>query len=187
MRSYAGIGKRRLTRREADLIRRIGSQLARDGFVLRTGAAPGADQEFAEGALAAAGDVVLCLPSSRHEKTWVDSVGERYGAQVRVETLRNDDHEAMQSVAEYHPIGDRLKGYTVRFHARNYRIVVGPTTTVDFVVAWPRPGGGGTAQGIRIAEKLNIPILHLDECGEAKAWASLRRLVVELGGHDGSA
>lgn len=182
MPSYAGIGKRRLTSREADLIRRIGAQLARDGFVLRTGAAPGADQEFAEGALAAAGDVVLCLPSSRHEKAWVDDAGARYGAQVSVESLRNDDHEAMRSVAEYHPIGDRLEGYTVRLHARNYRIVVGPAGPVSFVIAWPREGGGGTAQGIRIAEKRKIPILRLDECGEAKVWASVRRLVVELGG-----
>lgn len=179
MSSYAGIGKRQLTKPEIKLIRSIGMQLARDGLTLRTGAAPGSDQHFAEGALAANGNIRLCLPSRKHEKEWVDGVGAQYGPAVSVEVLKHDDHEAFQSVVDHHPIGDRLEGYTRLLHARNYRIVVGPQRPVSFVVAFPRPGGGGTAQGIRVSAALNLPVVRLDELTENQVWAVLTRFVAE--------
>ena len=178
MPSYAGIGKRNLSvRADARAVDAIATELANAGYTLRTGAAPGTDQVMAEIALAEGAKVVLCLPSSKHEKEWVDAYVSSYPDQVTIESLQDDDKEAFDSVAKYHPVGDLLEGYTLRLHARNYRIVVGPEGPVDFVVAFPRKGGGGTAQGMRIATRRNIPVVDLSRMGEEEAMERVKWLM----------
>ena len=178
MHSYAGIGKRDLSvRADGRVIDSIATELANAGYTLRTGAAPGTDQVMAEVALAEGGKVVLCLPSRKHEKEWVQGYVSSYPDQVTVESLQNDDHEAFESVAKYHPVGEKLAGYTLRLHARNYRIVVGPDGPVDFVVAFPREGGGGTAQGMRIATHKGIPLVDLSRMKEEEAMERVRWLL----------
>lgn len=180
MPSYAGIGKRDLSKKKDwHPLDSIVTELAKAGYTLRTGAAPGTDQVMAEVALAEGGKVVLCLPSSKHEKEWVDAYVSSYPDLVTVESLQNDDDEAFESVAKYHPIGEKLEGYTLRLHARNYRIVVGPEGPVDFVVALPSDGGGGTAQGMRVATHNNIPLVDLSRLGEEEALERVRWLVAK--------
>lgn len=60
------------------------------------------------------------------------------------------------SVAKYHPANHFLSRGAIALHARNFGIVAGR----DLVIAFPNAnGGGGTGQGIRIAQGLGIPVL----------------------------
>jgi hypothetical protein len=182
MPSYAGIGKRDLSKVEdGRIVDDIATELANAGYTLRTGAAPGTDQVMAEVALAEGGKVVLCLPSRKHEEDWVRAMMDSYPDQVTTEVLQDNDDEAFNSVEKYHPIGHKLYGYTVRLHARNYRIVVGPEGPVDFVVAFPREGGGGTAQGMRVATHKGIPLVNLGGLNEGLGMEAVRRLMKENG------
>ncbi len=76
------VGSRRLTREQLHICYKMGQYLAEQGIVLSTGAASGADQAFAEGALSAGGKVTLWLPWSSYERTWVHRMQECYPLQV---------------------------------------------------------------------------------------------------------
>lgn len=64
--------------------------------------------------------------------------------------------EAYDSVGLFHPAVSRLSQGAMKLHARNYGII----RWAGRVVACPssKPGGGGTGQGIRLAEHLKIPL-----------------------------
>ena len=156
---YGGIGSRKLSNNERRLCFDTAHWLARQGWELYTGAAIGADQAFAEGALAGGGNVTLVLPWPSYEFKWVEPLGHK--PQKRI--LRYDDWDARNSVDQYHPNPENLKDGTRKLHARNY-LIVQPT---QFVLAFPKPGYngglGGTGQGIRIAAGLGTTTLRLDE------------------------
>ena len=157
---YAGIGSRRLTADQLKICRWIGYRLAKRGWMLSTGAAKGADQAFAEGALRAGGKVILHLPWWSYEKEWVDAMCARYGDQIIIDVLDpKKDKEALHSVEIYHPAWYRLSQGALKLHARNYKIV----KDVEIILAWPVNNSGGTMQGIRIAEDLGIRVLRLDD------------------------
>lgn len=58
------------------------------------------------------------------------------------------------SVNKYHPAAKRLSQGAFKLHARNYGII----DVADVVLAFPSFGGGGTAQGMRIAQDLKKPL-----------------------------
>lgn len=61
------------------------------------------------------------------------------------------------SVSKYHPAVEHLTAGMFALHARNYGIVAGCAG----VLAFPNEyGSGGTAQGIRIAKDLRIPVVQ---------------------------
>lgn len=61
------------------------------------------------------------------------------------------------SVNKYHPAPDRLSHGAFLLHARNYGII----EDCKGVIALPgADGAGGTGQGIRIANALNIPVIQ---------------------------
>lgn len=68
---------------------------------------------------------------------------------------------AYNSVFRYHPAPDNLSQGVLKLHARNYGIVAWAVK----VIAAPskKPGGGGTGQGMRIAEGLNIPLEVIEQ------------------------
>lgn len=161
MKNYAGIGSRTLNDEERHFCKEVAFWLARQGWTLYTGAAPGADQAFAEGALSGNGKVVLCLPWPSFEYKWRGSLGKKEVSTILVDPLRHP--EAFASVGKFHPNPEVLKDSMRRLHARNF-LIVQPT---KFVLAWPRPGKfqgslGGTGQGIRIAEDLGLTLFRMD-------------------------
>lgn len=138
---------------------------ASQGWTLRTGAAQGADQAFAEGAISVGGNVVLCLPWPSYEFKWVEPM---LGRGARREVLMYPEYNTntqvyYDSVKEFHPKPEVLSQGMVKLHARNALILDG----VGFVLAWPKPGPrgglGGTGQGIRIAAAWDITTIRLDE------------------------
>jgi len=172
-RHWAGIGTRDLTEDQKYLCVHIGSYLAKQGYVLRTGACVGADQAFAQGALKDKGRVWYDIPWGNYEREYLESVRERYGRkQVWIHVLADDEEVAYESVALHHPAYDHLvaanKVGTIKLHARNYNIIY-REQPVDFVVALPSSQGGGTMQGVRVAKKGGIPVIRLDKLSAEEA------------------
>ncbi len=153
-------------------MRGIGRVLAKDGFVCQTGAAQGADQAFAEGALCGGGDVSLFLPWPSYEKQWVDGLVGPFS----VTSINEFDRMAFLSVAEHHPNFAALSRSVRQLHARNWLILQG----IQFVICWTPKGleAGGTGQAIRIAEQAGVKIHNL---GKPDVLAHFIAKLKELG------
>lgn len=153
--AYAGIGARATPPDILSVMRGIARVLAKDGFLCQTGAAKGADQAFAEGALCGGGEVALMLPWDSYEQEWINNLVGSFSVRV----LANTDKLAYMSVNEHHPSFERLSQGAKRLHARNWLIL----QDIKFVICWT-PGGkgqGGTGQGIRIARQAGAEIHDL--------------------------
>ncbi len=160
MNVYAGIGSRKLSTEEWNLCYYFGAFMAGRGWLLRTGAAEGADQAFAQGALSVGGAVILCLPWATYNNPWV-AWAVSQGATVRV--LQAEDERAYHSVDRFHPASHKLRQGGRALHARNWLIVAG----VSFVLAWPKPdqygSQGGTGQGLRICSDKGVKVFNLND------------------------
>ncbi len=180
MRTYAGIGTRFPTDVQETLCIRAARYLGHNGYELHTGAAEGIDQICAMGAFSVAAKVVFHLPWKKHSQEFIDALPPHHRDLLDVRVLKTKkserDNDAFTSVAKYHPAPDRLSWGAACLHARNYRILV-PDDPVDFVLALPSPKGGGTMQGVRIAESLGIPVVRLDQLSDEEARAQVKALV----------
>jgi hypothetical protein len=165
---YAGIGSRQTPADILDVMRKSAMILAIEGYVCNTGAALGADQAFAEGALVGGGKTNLQLPWNTYENEWINAIRQHHGSNVITTVLSMNDKEAYESVEKYHPAANRLSSGVVKLHARNYNIVA----PAKFVICWTPEGkpNGGTGQGIKIATALNIPIYNLGNAAMLTAF-----------------
>ena len=152
--AYAGIGARS-TPGDILEIMRLSAKTLSAKYTCNTGAAKGADQAFAEGALQGGGTVQLFLPWSSYENTWRNSLHGRVDTHV----LQYNDREAFDSVYKFHPAAAKLKQTVIKLHARNFCIL----RQVDFVICWTPNGDiiGGTGQALRIAIHNGIKIYNL--------------------------
>lgn len=144
---YTGIGSRQTPQSVRPEIAKIATWLGERGWILRSGAAPGADAWFE-------------ISSARTEiyLPWPHFMG--HGSR-----LHTPSTEATRLAARHHPAWDRLSEAAKKLHARNSHQVLGADlkTPSAFVVCWT-PGGrleGGTAQALRIAAAYQIPIFNL--------------------------
>jgi hypothetical protein len=148
------------------LMEALAARLAGDGWVLRTGLSPGADQAFYRGAMSGAGDVELYLPWPGFES------GARLddeGASVRV--LTEPSPAAWELAPRFHPQWDELAEDARLLLARDGDQVLGPDLLdpVWLVACWTVDGGldgehlyeDGTGQALRIAHDRGIPVLNL--------------------------
>lgn len=161
--AYAGIGAKNTPEYVLKVIYDTAILLARDGYMCNTGAALGADQEFAKGAVAANGHVSLMLPWSTYEDKWVSTLTNMPTGRVLVHTLSALNPSAYISVQQLHPAYEKIKHKQglIKLHARNYMII----EKTSFVICWSPNGKtvGGTGQGIRIAESLGIHVYNLGD------------------------
>jgi hypothetical protein len=149
--AYAGIGSRKTPQNILDEMQRLASELAKSEFILRSGAADGADAAFEEGCDLVRGWKQIFLP-------WK-------GFNGHTSELYNIPDIAFEIAATVHPAWNYLKPYVKKFHARNVQQVLGRNCDdpVKFVVCWT-PGAkkvGGTATAIRLAESRKIPVHNL--------------------------
>lgn len=151
---YAGIGSRETPQEILQLSKEIAAAFAAKGLGLRSGHAIGSDLAFESG----------CDEAGGVKEIWVAE-----------DSLANPHWEAYSM--PFHPAPDRCSQWAKNLHARNAAIILGKDLDdpVKFVVCWTKDGKatGGTGQGIRIAEYLNIPVFNLrfDTGGEAlKKW-----------------
>lgn len=152
---YAGIGSRETPSTVLVKMFKIGNVLAQHGWTLRSGHAPGADQAFEKGALAAKGKMEIYLP-------WAGFEG---APRNDPKYIVGSNPEAEQVAAQFHPAWHHCKQGARKLHTRNVYQVAGIDldTAADMVICWTVQGlrGGGTGQALRIAEHLKIPIFDL--------------------------
>jgi hypothetical protein len=147
MKFYAGIGSRQTPPDVLDLMTRAARKLRNLGFILRSGAAKGADTAFENGAAGVA-EIYLPWPRFNGNNSPLNQVSE----------------DALNLAAEHHPAWNRLSKAAQLLHARNCYQILGKDldTPVKFVLCWHN-GSGGTMQAVRLAESLKIPVFNLNE------------------------
>lgn len=156
---YAGIGSRETPDDVLSRMRTLAQVLANAGYVLRSGAAHGADAAFEAGAVAAGGrcEIFLPWPGFNHHPSPLNMVSP----------------EALALAATVHPRWARLGRRARALHGRNVHQCLGITldAPVDFIVCWTPDGAeseasrgpatGGTATAIVLADRRGIPVYNL--------------------------
>jgi hypothetical protein len=152
---YAGVGSRSTPEPVLRVMQNLAKGLAVRGFVLRSGAAQGADQAFERGCDLVQGKKEIFLPWDGFEKHRVGGSNHLFmpGAEV--------------VAAQYHPNYHTLTQGAQKLMARNSHQILGLSLgdPVAFVLFWAeeRQGQvmGGTGQAVRIARAHNIPCFNL--------------------------
>lgn len=154
MRYYAGIGSRETPPGVKPMIDEVSSFLSKMGFILRSGAAPGADTMFEE---ACQGGKEIYLPWKGFNKSESDLFLDSMDPQLIA--------KAREIASKFHPNWKGLSEAAKKLMTRNTFQILGKdlNTPVSFVVCWTRGGtiNGGTGQAMRIARDLKIPIFNL--------------------------
>lgn len=160
---YTGIGSRETPPDICDLMTKIAELGFRDGFILRSGAADGADKAFEAGA-SNSKEIYLPWPGfNGHHSTLLPTP------------------EAFELAKKHHPAWDKCKSGARKLHARNSHQVLGYRliTPSSAIICWTPngEGGGGTGQAIRLAQAYSIPV---NDLGNSITQA-LYRTCVEAG------
>jgi hypothetical protein len=162
---YAGIGSRKIPQKITDIMEELGYQLARRGYILRSGASPGADTAFELGAIRAKGAMEIYLP-------W-EGFGNRKGSGYMNSEVLPQRKQAEKIARSYHPDFDGLDEESKKLIIRDTYQVMGRDlkTYSKFIICWTPDGciteeqrseeTGGTGQAIAIANHFGIPIFNL--------------------------
>lgn len=173
MNYYAGIGSRDTPEHILTIMHHIAAYLATQGWTLRSGAASGADASFEEGADISNGAKEIYLPwkGFNHSKSELHPLNYPF--------TQNE----VEFSAKLHPAWNKCAPSARLMHQRNLRQVIGceqihgeQVQASKFVVCWTEKGAlkGGTAQALRIASMLNVPIFNL---GKPKSTDELTAMV----------
>lgn len=157
--TYAGVGSRRTPTDVCELMTRTARALRRQGWTLRSGHAPRADQAFEAGA---GDDAEIYLPWGSFEAEVPTG-----GAHV----VWRPTKAAFEMAAEYHPSWYSLRGGVRSLHARNMHQILGHGLDIPaaFVICWTPDGSidgsdrssGGTGQALRVAAASDVHVFNL--------------------------
>lgn len=153
--SYAGIGSRRTPDYILNEMTEIAIILSKEGYVLNSGGAPGADQAFEKGSL------------DKHKifVPWNGFSGQQMLYQI--------PSEAFEIASGHHPAWSYLKDSVKRLMARNVMQVLGQDlkTHIEFLICWTPDScmshktrnrdTGGTGLAISVASLYKIPIFNM--------------------------
>lgn len=166
---YAGIGTRNIPKGERgeavkSAITSLATELANEGYTLRSGGAEGSDTLFQNGAGAQAD---IYRPWEDKDNPFVAAGRVQYVDQFDADLLE----PARLSVERLHPGAKKLGPGAFKLHQRNYFQICGMPTEPDVgFVACYMPDSGGTAQAVRIAEQLGIRVFNLSEYNSPEEW-----------------
>lgn len=156
-RIYAGIGSRETPPEVLSLMTQLAGRLEQEGWLLRSGGAPGADTAFELG-VADPRNRAIYLP-------WPGFQGKQPGSGFYDAQRLPGWQGALATVNQYHPAPDRLSRGGRALMARNAMQVLGPDLSrpADLIVAWTPEGriSGGTGQALRMAQDQGIEIRNL--------------------------
>lgn len=151
---YTGIGSRQTPSHIGYLMSRVGWHLAEKGYILRSGAADGADSFFEEGI----GDEYpkeIYIP-------WKGFNGSQ--SELYFGNIGNED-EAEKIAKRIHPAFGKLTQGAKKLHTRNVWQLFGRDLDSEssFVIAWTPNGEskGGTRTVIELAKERSIPVYNL--------------------------
>ena len=149
---YAGIGDTNIPDNIQKLIIMLAEELAKDGYILRTGGAKGADIAFIEGCNKAKGIKEVFYPSDLH---------------VNAKTLKiaKEIHGHWEYCMNKEPKPGNKYPFAVQAHCRNMKIINGDqlNNPVEFTIAYQdiNQVTGGTWQGIKYSQKLGVKVYNL--------------------------
>lgn len=157
---YAGIGARATPPEMLKLMTDVADILGRQGYILRSGGAKGADTAFYEGAKRSNSPYRIYLPSQSFNGFRANP------SQGFLDASTSPNwSKAMETVAKYHPAPERLSSFAKALQARNAYQMLGATmdNPASMVVAWTPRGEvtGGTGQALRMAKDYGIPTYNL--------------------------
>jgi hypothetical protein len=152
---YAGIGSRETPADILNAMTNIATKLSATGWLLRSGAADGADTAFETGALPQLREIHLPWSGYNH----------RYVEHDAYCIVPPEDERVSRIAAQHHPVLHKLGRPVRAMMCRNVTIILGLDlkTPAKMVICWTPNGKlkGGTAQGIRVAEAFGIPVFNL--------------------------
>lgn len=158
-RRYAGIGSRQTPAPVLEQMSKIGAAMAEAGWLLRSGAAHGADSAFENGAADAGGDREIWIPWDRYNDRTPDD-----GPAIRI---ARHNHANRAVASRRHPRWNALGAGAQKLMVRNVHQILGDDPAspdpVDLVICWT-PGGngsGGTGMALRLAADQGIPVVDL--------------------------
>ncbi len=167
---YAGIGTRTISPKTYDMLVELGEALAKRKWLLRSGGADGCDSAFEEGCDKAEGDKQIFLP-------WK-------GFNGNASKLCVPSPDAFEMAQRYHPAWGALTQGGQKLHARNCHQVMGDDlqTPAHLVICFTEGAQetGGTAQALRIARDLSIPIVNLG-AKETRPLSELLNMIDKVG------
>lgn len=152
---YAGIGSRTTPENILSAMTQIADKLQNKGYILRSGAAPGADTAFELGATP---NVQIFVP-------WNNFQGKKMIYKI--------PDKAYEMASELHPAWKYLSDPVKSLMARNAMQILGPTLDMpsEFVICWTPDGcishsqrkkeTGGTGLAISLASNNGIPVFNL--------------------------
>lgn len=155
---YAGVGYRKTPIKTLAVMIRLAYRLAKKGYILRSGAALGADTKFEKGCDLAKGKKEIWLPW----KGFNDHTSKLTPKQVHYDLAK-----------EIHPAWEYLTSGVKALMARNVAQILGEDgkTPVSLVICYTEDGveshhevtkkSGGTGFAISIAGRYGIPVFNL--------------------------
>lgn len=161
---YAGIGSRETPDDVQEYFCKLGAFLGSKEYVLRSGAAQGADKAFESGCDKVSGYKEIYLPWGNFERS--DS------------NLIVSNPRAYDIAESFHPYWGNLSVGARKLQSRNSHQVLGYDleTPSKFVLCWTKGGkaSGGTGQAIRVASHYDIPVF------DAGGYESVDEIKAEL-------
>jgi len=152
---YAGCGARSTPKKQLKAMAEISSSLSDQGWMLRSGAAIGADSAFEEG----------CTGAKEIYIPWEGYNGRRSRSSMDKGVYVGATALTIEHAMRYHPNPAALKQGVKKLHARNSAILCGLdlNNPVDMLICWTPYGEvvGGTGQAMRIAIENGIPVFNL--------------------------
>lgn len=134
---YAGVGSRETPEDILARMTKCAVSMRKNGLILRSGGAKGADSAFEDGA----GKHKEIFTANGHIPLWTNVMTDFF-----------------------HPAPDKLSDYARKLMNRNSLILLGEdgNTPVEFVVCWTKNGEavGGSGQAIRMAEYFGIKVFN---------------------------
>lgn len=175
MKFYSGIGSRETPIDICEMMQRIAFKLSQEGWMLRSGGAPGADSAFYEGA---SNSFSECTPEIYLPWYGFNSLYTEAGL-LYPSTFKNWE-EAKEIAKHIHPNWDACKDGARSLHSRNIYQVLGQdlSTPSKFLICWAKEDKqgnptGGTRTAYMLAINNNIPCFNLfneDDRNRIKLW-----------------
>lgn len=157
---YTGIGSRETPQEVLELFLKFGEDLAKLGFILRSGGANGADTYFEKGCDLVKGRKEIYLP-------WENFNNSK-------SQLYNITTQALDMAKKFHPKWDSLDFNSKLLHTRNCYQVLGKNLNnpTDFIICYTEKGTGkgGTGQALRIANYYGINVFDAGAYHDLKTF-----------------
>lgn len=163
MRYYTGIGSRETPDYIQELMFQIARKLYKQGWILRSGGANGADAAF-QSAVPPGDKREIFLPWDGFNDLYADTSDGIYA----LDRIEHRD-VAQQLAAITHPAWDKLKQGAKKLHTRNVFQVLGQDcqTPSKMLVCYAEPQSkegevkGGTGTAVKLALQRDIPVFNL--------------------------